>query len=217
MKTDAQLKKDVMEELAWDPAVRAEGIGVAVSQGVVTVTGHLETFAEKVAVERALRRVDGVQAMALELDVRIAPQHRRDDTDIAAAAEHALKWQTEVPPDCVRIIVERGWITLSGEVDWDYQRQAAYKAVHPLMGVVGVSNEIRIRQRATPQRLASRIEEALKRQAVREAHKVQIDVADGMVTLRGTVHSLRERAAIQGAAFSAAGVRAVVNELRVDA
>jgi osmotically-inducible protein OsmY len=217
MKTDTQLKQDVVDELAWDPAVHDEHIGIAVNQGVVTVTGHLETFAEKVAVERALRRVEGVKAMALELDVRISPQHRRDDTDIAVAAEYALKWQTEVPAEKLRITVENGWITLAGEVDWDYQRQAAYKAVRPLIGVVGVSNEIRIRQRATPQGVASRIEEALKRQAVREAHKVQIDIADGTVTLRGAVNSLREREAIQGAAFSAAGVRAVVNELRVGA
>lgn len=217
MKTDAQLKQDVMDELAWDPAVRHEAIGVAVSGGVVTVTGHLETFGEKVALERALRRVDGVRAMALELDVRLAPQHRRSDTDIALAAEQALKWNAAVPADKVRIEVENGWLTLSGEVDWDFQRQAVYKAVRPLIGVVGISNEIRIRQRATPERLASRIEEALKRQAVREAHKVRIDVVDGAVTLSGTVHSLQERAAAQGAAFSAPGVRAVVNELRVGA
>lgn len=215
MKSDAQLKNDVMEELAWDPAVRAEGIGVAVSEGVVTVTGHLETFAEKTAVERTLRRVDGVRAMALELDVRLAPQHRRGDTEIAAAARHALAWQTVAPADQVRIAVEGGWITLTGEVDWDFQRQAACKAVRSLTGVVGVSNEIRIRMRVTPEKLAARIEDALKRHAVRAAHKMQIEVRDGTVTLRGSVQSLQERKAVQGTAFAAPGVREVVNELRV--
>lgn len=215
MKSDAQLKKDVTDELAWDPAVRAEGVGVAVKDGVVTLTGHLDTYAEKVAIEHALRRVQGLRAIALELDVRLSPQHQRSDTDIAAAAGHALQWQTVVPPERVRITVEQGWLTLTGKVEWDYQRRAAYKAVRWLTGVVGVSNEISVEQRAAPEKVATRIEEALKRQALREAHRVQIDVDGAKVTLRGSVHSLHERDAIQGAAWSAPGVQAVVNNLHV--
>jgi osmotically-inducible protein OsmY len=213
VKTDSQLKRDVMDELAWDPAVSANAIGVAVKDGVVTLSGHLDTFAEKVAVQRAVRRVTGVRAMAIELDVKLAPQHQRSDTEIAAAAEHALRWNIVVPADRVRATVEQGWVQLTGEVDWDYQRQAAYKSVRSLTGVVGVSNEITLRQRTTPADLAHRIEDALKRQALREAHRVQVTVENGTVTLKGSVHSWQERDAAQGAAWSAPGVRDVVNQL----
>ena len=213
MKTDSQLKRDVMDELAWDPAVSANAIGVAVKDGVVTLSGHLDTFAEKVAVQRAVRRVTGVRAMAIELDVKLAPQHQRSDTEIAAAAEHALRWNIVVPADRVRATVEQGWVQLTGEVDWDYQRQAAYKSVRSLTGVVGVSNEITLRQRTTPADLAQRIEDALKRQALREAHRVQVTVENGTVTLKGSVHSWQERDAAQGAAWSAPGVRDVVSQL----
>ena len=213
MKTDSQLKRDVMDELAWDPAVSANAIGVAVKDGVVTLSGHLDTFAEKVAVQRAVRRVTGVRAMAIELDVKLAPQHQRSDTEIAAAAEHALRWNIVVPADRVRATVEQGWVQLTGEVEWDYQRQAAYKSVRSLTGVVGVSNEITLRQRTTPADLAQRIEDALKRQALREAHRVQVTVENGTVTLKGSVHSWQERDAAQGAAWSAPGVRDVVNQL----
>ena len=213
MKTDAQLKRDVMDELAWDPAISANAIGVAVKDGVVTVSGHLDTFAEKVAVQRAVRRVTGVLAIAIELDVKLVPQHKRSDTEIALAAEHALQWNTMVPADKVRATVEQGWIQLNGEVEWDYQRQAAFKAVRSLTGVVGVSNEITIRQRTTPADLAQRIEDALKRQALREAHRIQVTAQDGTVTLKGNVHSWQEREAAQGAAWSAPGVCNVVNEL----
>jgi len=217
VKTDADLKKDVMAELTWDPAIRATAVGVAVKDGVVTLTGHLDTFVEKIAIERALRRVAGVQAIALELDVKLSPQHKRSDTEIAAAAEQALKWNTVVPADKIRLTVENGWVRLQGEVEWDFQRQAVYKAVRPLVGVVGISNEITLKPKLTPADLGRRIEEALTRQALREAKRVQIDVDRATVTLRGTVHSWQERDAVQGAAWAAPGVHAVVNELRVGA
>lgn len=215
MKSDADLKRDVIEELAWDPAVDATAIGVAVKDGVVTLSGQLDSLARKFAVERALHRVAGVHAIAMELDVKLASEHRRTDAEIAAAAELALRWNSLVPAEGVRVTVERGAISLTGEVEWDYQRQAAFKAVRHLVGVTAVRNDILIKPSITRAHVARSIEQALARQAGREAARIGITVADGTVTLRGTVHSLAERKAAQGAAFAAAGVRAVVNELRV--
>ena len=215
MKTDADLKRDVTAELAWDPAVKSTAIGVAVKDGVVTLSGHLETFAEKHAAERALRRVTGVKAIALELDVKLAFDHKRSDTDIATGAEEALKWNTLVPLEGVRLTVDHGWVTLQGDVEWDYQRRSVEKAIRPLMGVVGISNEITLRAKAKAADLSRKIQEALTRQAMREAKHIQVDVDGTTVTLSGTVHSWQERDAAQGVAWSAPGVLAVVDELRV--
>ena len=215
MKTDADLKRDVTAELAWDPAVKSTAVGVAVKDGVVTLTGHLETFAEKHAAARAVRRVAGVKAIALELDVKLSPDHRRSDTDIAATAEQALKWNTQVPVDAIRLTVDHGWVTLQGEVEWDYQRRSIEKAIRPLMGVVGIGNEIVLRARPQAANLARKIEEALTRQALREAKHIQVAVDGTTVKLTGTVHSWQERDAAQGVAWSAPGVSAVINELRL--
>ena len=215
MKTDNDLKRDVTAELAWDPAVKATAIGVAVKDGVVTLTGHLETFAEKHAAERALRRVAGVKAIALELDVKLSFDHKRSDTDIAVSAEQALKWSTLVPVEAIRVTVDHGSITLQGEVEWDYQRRSAEKAIRPLMGVVGISNEITLRVRPRATDLSRKIRDALTRQALREAKHIQVDVDGTTVKLSGTVHSWQERAAAQGVAWAAPGVHAVVNELRI--
>lgn len=215
MKSDADLKRDVEAELDWDPAIKSTAIGVSVKNGIVTLTGHIETYSEKWAVERAVKRVGGVKAIALEMDVRLSPAHLRSDTDIAEAAELALKWHTLVPTDAVRITVDNGWITLQGNVEWDFERRAVENAVRDLKGVVGLSNEIHVRQRPTSVDLTRRIQEALTRQAAREAHHIEVDAKDGTVTLRGSVHSWHEREAAQGAAWSAPGVRVVINELKI--
>lgn len=216
MKTDADLKRDVVAELNWDPAVNATAIGVAVSGGVVTLTGHLGTYAEKLAASRAVQRVAGVKAIALELDVTLSPDHRRSDTDIATSIENAIRWNTVVPVDALRVTVDHGWVTLKGDVDWDYQRRGVEKAIRPLMGVVGISNEISLRARVKAQDVSRKIEEALTRQAIREAKHIQVAVDGTTVKLTGAVHSWQERTAAQGVAWSAPGVRAVINELRVD-
>lgn len=215
MKTDADLKRDVAAELAWDPSVKSTAIGVAVKDGVVTLTGHLDTFAEKHAVARAVQRVAGVKAIALELDVKLAPDHRRSDTEIAANAEQALKWSTLVSPEAVRITVDHGWVTLQGELDWEYQRRSVDKAIRPLMGVVGISNEIKLRSKLRPDDLSRKIEAALTRQAIREARHIQVSVDGTTVKLTGKVHSWHEREAAQGVAWSAPGVHAVINELQL--
>jgi osmotically-inducible protein OsmY len=216
-KTDSELKKDVLAELEWDPEINAASVGIGVKDGVVTVSGHLDTYAEKFAIERALRRLPGVKAVAMEVDVTLSPQHRRSDSEIAAAAAQALQWQARLSADRLRVTVEHGWVHLAGEVDWEFQRRAAEKAVRPLTGVVGISNEITLAAKAAPTDLSSRIEQALQRQALREARRIDVAVDGSKVTLRGQVHSWQERDAIQGAVWAAPGVRTVVNELSVGA
>lgn len=216
MKSDTQLKQDVSAELAADPAINATHLGVAVQDGVVTLTGHLDTFAEKHAIERAVQRVQGVRAVAIELDVRLAPGHRRSDAEIARAAEAALDWHALVPDGQIRIQVESGWVTLNGKVDWQFQRLAAEKAVRPLTGVVGVSNAITLRQQATPEDVRQRIHDALARHADREARHIQVTVEGSTVTLRGQVDSWAEHRTTQGAAWSVPGVTRVVNDLLVN-
>ena len=217
MKTDAQLKKDITDELEWDPSINATHVGVAVQKGVVTLTGHIETYAEKAAIERVVQRVEGVRAIALELDVKLAPNHQRSDTELAEAVQNALTAQALVPAERLSMKVEHGWVTLSGEVDWDYQRSNAERVVHQLMGVVGVSNRITLKPKTIPTDINNRIKDALARQAEREARNIEVSIAGSTVTLRGTVHSWAERNAAQGAAWSAPGITLVVNEVKVAA
>ena len=216
MKSDADLKRDVFTELSWDPLIPATRVGVTVSEGVVTLTGHLDTYAEKHAIERAVQRVQGVQAVAVELDVKLDPGHKRSDSDIAAAAESALQWHALVPEDRVRVKVEKGWVTLTGEVDWEFQRASAEKAVRPLTGVVGLSNGITLKVKTTPANISTRIRDALARHAERAATDVEVSVSGSVVTLSGKVHSWAERTAAQGAAWSAPGITQVVNRLSVE-
>ena len=215
MKTDTQLKKDVSDELEWDPSINAANIGVAVHNGVVTLSGHIQTFAEKAAIERVVQRIDGVKAMALELDVKLAPGHQRSDTEIAESARVAMQSQALVPADKITLKVEHGWVTLNGEVEWDYQRINAERTVHALLGVVGVTNRITLKSRTVPSDVSNRIRDALARQAEREAKSIDVTVTGSTATLRGTVHSWAERNAAQGAAWAAPGITMVVNEIRV--
>ncbi len=215
MKTDAQLKKDVTAELEWDPSIDASHVGVTAADGVVTLTGHLNTFAEKYAIERAAQRVQGVKAIAMELDVKLEPGHKRSDSEIAGAVDSALLWHALVPAERIQVKVEKGWVTLKGEVDWEYQRQNAEKAVRPLTGVVGISNTLTLKPSVTPAKVADRIRDAMARHAEREAKHIEVMVSGSAVTLRGTVDSWAERNAAFGAAWSAPGVLSVVNEIRV--
>ena len=216
MKPDAQLKADVLAELAWDAAINAEAVGVIVKDGVVTLSGHLDTYAEKHALEKAVGRVQGVRAVALEVDVKLDPRHKRSDTEIAAAAEAALQWHSRVPADRIVVKVEKGWVTLSGEVDWDFQRRLAEKAIRPLIGVVGVSNTIRLKAGVAPANVAKRIHDALVRHVEREAKHIEVIVNGSVVTLQGKVDSWSERNAACGAAWAAPGVSSVINALRVE-
>lgn len=218
MKTDALLKADVTSELAWDPSVgERAGIGIAVRDGVVTLSGQVDNYMRKYAVERAVRRVSGVRGIAVDLEVLLADGAKTRDTDIAQAALSAMHWHSAVPDDRVRIEVDDGHVTLTGEVDWAYQMAGAEQCVRPLRGVKGVTNNIRIRPHANVADIATGISSALTRHAQREARKISIQVDGGVVTLRGKVDSLREREAAVGTAWSAKGVTRVVDQLEIGA
>jgi osmotically-inducible protein OsmY len=219
MKSDAMLRSDIVAEINFDPAitVNATDIGVIVKDGVVTLSGHPTSHAEKHAIERAVQRVKGVKALAVEMSVRLPAGSERTDADIAKAAENVLEWNVLVPDDAIHPIVEGGWITLNGHVEWEYQRRAAEVAVRNLLGVKGVTNQVQVKARFTPADVEKKISEALHRQADREARHIEVLVNGSQVTLRGVVRSWAERRAAQGAAWSAPGVALVVNNLLIEA
>ncbi|WP_373986969.1 BON domain-containing protein [Duganella sp. BuS-21] len=215
MKTDHQIQQDVLAELEWEPAVNAAGIGVEVDDGIVTLAGHVESYAEKWDAERAAQRVGGVRALAIEMDVRLPGSSKRDDVDIARTVENSLQWSISVPKDSVHVLVEKGYVTLTGQVSWTYQRDAAILAVRYLMGVTGVSNQILIKQTVSPVAVQAQIEASLKRQAHQDARKIAVSVHGADVTLTGVVPSWTERDLARNAAWSAAGVHNVIDELTV--
>jgi osmotically-inducible protein OsmY len=213
MKTDTQLQKDVMAELQFEPAVNATHIGVAVDHSVVTLSGHVNSFSEKWDAERAAQRVAGVKALAVEITVSLPSLSERSDADIARAAETALEWLSFLPSNAVHVLVEKGWVTLTGQVNWSYQRLGATTAVRFLMGVRGVSNQIAVKPVVISSTIQSDIEAALQRRALSESHKVSVTVHGDEVTLSGTVHNWSERAIVQHAAWQTSGVRNVINNL----
>ena len=217
MKTDFQLMADVTAELDSDPSINAKDIGVMVNDGLVTLTGHLDSYAQKHAVERAVRRVSGVRGIAIELDVKLAPEHQRSDSEIAQVAMAALRWHSLVPDDRVKVEVDDGWVTLTGEVDWPYQFSSAEQCVRPLLGVRGVTNSVAIKPRVRGKDIAGQIAAALARHAQREASHIDVEVEGGIVTLSGKVDSLAEHDAAVGAAFGTRGVTSVVDKLEVGA
>lgn len=216
MKDDTQLRQSVLEELEWEPTIDATGVGVQVSDGVVTLTGHLASFAEKSAAEDAVRRIPGVKALAVEIDVRLPADAERTDGDIARAAANVLAWNTFVPVERVQVTVEHGVVRLTGTVDWNYQRMAAERAVASLLGVKSVVNAIGIRPQASREDLGMRIKAAIERQAVDDAAQVTVSVAGGAVVLGGSLRTWAEREAAMNAAWSAPGVNSVVNNIRVN-
>lgn len=216
MKTDRQLKQEVDEELDWDPAVTATDIGVEVNGGVVTLSGHPASFAEKLAAEKAAQRVAGVKAVVVELQVRLPNKDEHSDDEVAKAVRAILHWSVAVPDDAVHVQVEKAWVTLTGSVDWAYQRHVVERAVGHMRGVRGLTNRIEVRRTVASDDIGRKIAQALQRHAEREVKHIGIDVKDGTVTLSGTVHSYAERALARGVAWSAPGVRAVVDDLVVE-
>jgi len=215
MKTDSQLQQDVMAELKWEPAVHAEQIGVEVKNGVVTLAGEVSSYTEKWNAERAAQRVNGVKALAVELTVKLAEFSKRTDADIAESAKNILSWTSSLPADAVKVMVEGGWLTLSGDVEWQYQRQDAAHGVRFLAGVTGVSNQIAIKPSLSATVVKSDIEAALKRRAAADAKTIAVDVKGGDVTLTGTVHSWAERDLATRSAWGSSGVRNVVDKMNL--
>ena len=215
MKTDSQLQQDVMAELKWEPSVHAAQIGVEVKNGVVTLAGEVSSYTEKLNAEAAAQRVNGVKALAVEMKVKLSQLGMRTDTDIAESAKNTLGWTSSLPADAVQVQVESGWLTLSGNVEWQYQRQDAADSVRSIVGVTGVSNQIAIKQSPLAAVVKSDIEAALKRRAVADGKTIGVEVKGADVTLTGTVHSWSDRDLATRSAWGSAGVGKVVDKLTI--
>jgi osmotically-inducible protein OsmY len=211
---DIHLRQSILDEMEFEPSIDAAGIGVAVHNGIVTLTGHVRTYAEKEAAERVVRRVKGVRGIAADIEVQIFGPKETDD-DIARRAVKMLDWNVSVPKDSVQVRVLKGWITLRGQVEWQYQKNAAYDAVRDLAGVVGVSNLVELKPRITAVDVKKRIEDAFQRDAALEAGAIRIDVQGRKVTLSGNVKTWSERQAAERAAWSAPGIGTLDDRLTV--
>ncbi len=215
IKNDKQLQQDVMDDLRWDPSIDASKVGVAVSNGVVTLTGSVPSYFQKQGTERIVKRVAGVRAVANDIEVQLATTTERTDSGIAAAALNALKWSTAVPDENLSLSVSKGWVTLEGSVEWNYQREAAEKAVEQLVGVKGVTNRISVSPHIKSREVKGEIKAALHRYADLEARSIEVEATDSTVTLRGQVRSWAERKEAENAAWMAPGVTQVKNEIIV--
>lgn len=215
MKTDTDIRRDVETELRWDPRIDDTRIGVTVNNGVVTLIGDVPCYSDRWAADDIVKRVGGVRAIANDVQVRIPLSGARTDTDIAEAAASALQWNFSLINTQLKPIVKDAWITLGGEVSWGYQRMAAENAVRNLMGVKGVTNDIRVASNIKVSNVKQKIEDAFKRHAVLDAKHIEVNVDRSKVTLKGQVHSWQEREEASLAAWAAPGVMAVENHLTV--
>ncbi len=215
MKTDTQLQEEVADELAWDPAVSLTDIGVDVNDGVVTLSGHPASYAEKLAAEKAAKRVAGVKSVVVKMDIRLPHSDVRTDEDIANAVRSILKWTVGVSDVNVQVEVDNGWVTLRGRLDRAYQRHLAARMINPMRGVTGLSNLIEVHERPAGDDIGDSIRKALVRHVEREADHIGVSVRDGTVTLTGKVGSYAERSIVRGAAWGAPGVHAVNDDLTI--
>jgi osmotically-inducible protein OsmY len=213
---DKELRQLVIDELEYEPSIDAADIGVAAENGVIILSGHVADYAQKVAAERAAWRVKGVKAIAQKIEVRLPGDKQQNDDEIARRALDIIAWSTSLPQDRIRVKVADGWVTLSGSVNWNYQREAAENEVRRLGGVKGITNDIKLASTVQAGDIKRRIEEALKRQAQIEADAVRVDLADdGTVRLDGRVDNWSELQAVKHAVWAAPGVRSVEDRLRI--
>jgi osmotically-inducible protein OsmY len=213
-RTDAEIQSDVLAELKWEPRVQPNEIGAVVKNGVVTLTGSVDSFAKKWAAEEAAHRVRGVKAVANDIEVRLTSAGERTDADVAAAVVRSLE-DAAIPIEKLDLTVSKGWVTLSGEVEWQYQKEDAERIVRRLAGVTGVTNLITVVPGAAASEIKKKIEEALVRSAETDAERMTVEVDGNAVILRGTVRSWAEREAAERVAWAAPGVAAVDNRITV--
>lgn len=215
MKTDFQIQKDVMAELSWEPLLNATEIGVAVKNGIVTLSGKVNSFTKKIAAEKAAKKVAGVKAVAEDIQVGINPGFIKTDAEIAEAVLNVLKWHTAVQEEKIRIKVENGIVSLDGEVEWEYQRANAKKAIENLQGVRLVINLISVSPKITPHDIQQKISSAFKRNATIDSEKIIVQVSGNKIILRGIVRSMAEKEDAETVAWNAPGILNVENKLEV--
>lgn len=216
MKNDIEIQKDVMEQLKWEPFINASAIGVAVKNGIVTLSGQVDTYTKKLAAEKAAKRVIGVKAVAEDIQVGISPGYRKTDAEIAEAVLNALKWHSAVQEEKIKIKVEDGNVKLEGEVEWEYQRTNAKAAIENLTGVRSVINFITVKPKITSAEIQQKINAAFHRSATIDAGKITADVVGSKVILRGSVRSFTEKEDAETAAWNAPGVMSVDNKLEIE-
>ena len=215
MKSDLELQRIVMDELTWEPSIDVAHIGVSVESGVVCLSGQVKSFAEKWAAGRATQRIADVRAVTDEIVVKPAGEHFRSDAAIARAVLDSLEWNSLVPSDRIKVLVENGWVVLDGIVEFHYQREEAESAVRNLVGVRGLTNQLLVKSFVHPADAKTQIERALERSAEIDAGKISVEASGNKVTLRGDVRSWAERGDAEHAAWSAPGVSEVKNEIRI--
>jgi osmotically-inducible protein OsmY len=215
MKSDVDLQADIYEELKWDNRINEADIGVSVQDGIATLSGTIATLAEKWAADESTKDVAGVRAVVNNMEVKLYPSSVKDDHEIAEAALSALTWNVWVPSDSIKVMVERGWVTLNGRTETEHQKRQAEKAIRYLTGVRGVSNELNVEPSASARDIEVQIKRAFRRHGNEDSSKIEIEVVDGRVTLTGSVHSLSEKKQAEWAAFRTDGVRSVKNSVSI--